>query len=210
MAGSDELSDEVKRAVVTALACYDTPSEVAAAVKEEFGLEVSRQRVQAYDPTKVAGKGLSAEFRAIFDEARSRYLADTADIGIAQKTYRLRMLERMTIKAVGMGNMKLASALLEQAAKEVGGAFTNRRELSGPDGKPIETANVPPTDPKQKVLDELRDIFGAGVGTTAAADAGAAPENPAGDDPVVPDGAGGGSAEEPGASAPGETLAVPE
>ena len=38
-----ELPDEVKAFVVQALACFDTPSEVAKAVKEEFGLVVSRQ-----------------------------------------------------------------------------------------------------------------------------------------------------------------------
>ena len=53
------LSNEVKAFIVQALACFDTPSQVAAAVREEFGIEVTRQKCEAHDPTKRAGKDLS-------------------------------------------------------------------------------------------------------------------------------------------------------
>ena len=36
-------------------------------------------------------------------------------------------------------NIVLAASLLEQAAKEQGGMFTNKREVSGPNGGPIPT-----------------------------------------------------------------------
>lgn len=139
MAGSEELADEVKTFIVQALACWDTPSEVAKAVKEEFGIEVSRQRVQGYDPTKKAGEALSEQFKTLFKATRDEYIAETAQIPISYRAFRLRKIARMAAKAETMGNMPLASALLEQAAKEVGGAFTNRRELSGPGGGPIKT-----------------------------------------------------------------------
>jgi hypothetical protein len=44
------LKDEVKRFIVQSLACFDTPSQVAQAVKDTFGLEVSRQQCEFYDP----------------------------------------------------------------------------------------------------------------------------------------------------------------
>ena len=133
------LSDEVKTYIVQQLACYDTPSEVAKAVKDAFEVEVSRQAVEAYDPNKVAGRNLSGEFRDLFKATREAFLADTAAIGISHRAVRLRELQKLVDRAKTQGNLVLTASLLEQAAKESGGAFTNKRELTGADGKPIQT-----------------------------------------------------------------------
>lgn len=193
MAEPLELPDEVKRFIVTRLACFERPSEVAAAVKEEFAAEVTRQRVEAYDPTKVAGKALSKEYRALFAEARALYLADTATIGIASKVFRLRTLERLAMKAESVGNAGMVAQLLEQAAKEMGGAYTNRRELTGADGKPIETTDKTPKATPSQVMDELTAIFGGAVPLAAAKDQ-------AGNDRVVRKGSSRGGRKKPGAS----------
>ncbi len=131
------LSDEVKTFIVQQLACFDTPSVVAKAVKDEFGVEVTRQSVEAYDPNKRAGQALGPAFREIFEATRKAFIEDTAEVGIAHKGFRLRVLHRMATQAEGMRNFALVAQLMEQAAKEIGGAFTNKREISGPDGKPI-------------------------------------------------------------------------
>ena len=133
-----ELPDDVKRAIVQAVACFDTPSDVAKAIGEEFGLTVSRQAVERYDPTKRAGATLSAELRAIFDATRVRFLAETAAISVSHRSVRLRRLQRMVDKAESMGAMALAAKLLEQAAREMGGTFTNKLAVSGDgQGAPI-------------------------------------------------------------------------
>ena len=124
-----KLSDEVKTYIVQALACFDSPSIVAAAVKKDFGIEVSRQLVESHDPNKKAASGLAAKWRALFEETRKTFLEDTASIGISHRAVRLRALQRMADKAEGQGNMVLASSLLEQAAKEVGNSYTNHRKL---------------------------------------------------------------------------------
>ncbi|AFL51641.1 hypothetical protein ABIE78_002513 [Sinorhizobium fredii] len=49
-------SDEVKTYVVQALACFDSPAVVAKSVKAEFDVVISPQAVEAYDPTKRAGR----------------------------------------------------------------------------------------------------------------------------------------------------------
>ncbi|WP_283177610.1 DUF2280 domain-containing protein [Gemmobacter sp. 24YEA27] len=117
MAGDGvKLSDEVKTYIVQAVACFDPPSAVTAAVKKEFGIDVSRQAVEGYDPNKRAGRNLSKRWRAIFEETRKTFLEDTASIGISHRAVRLRALQRMADKAEGQGNMVLASSLLEQAA----------------------------------------------------------------------------------------------
>lgn len=132
------LNDDVKRFIVQALACYDTPSQVAEAVKEEFGLVIDRQHVAVYDPTKKVGKALSQKWRDLFEETRKKFLNNVSDIPIANQTFRLRALNRMFARAESVKNLALASQLLEQASKEVGGAFTNRHELTGKNGGPVE------------------------------------------------------------------------
>lgn len=138
----NRLSEEVKTYIVQALACFDAPSVVAKAVKEEFELDVPRQKVESYDPTKRAGKNVSQKHRAIFEATRKTFLEDTSAIGVSHRAVRLRALERMAQKAEKQGNMVLASSLLEQAAKEVGNSYTNRREVSGAGGGPIRTINT--------------------------------------------------------------------
>ncbi|MDX0499086.1 DUF2280 domain-containing protein [Sinorhizobium medicae] len=135
-------SDEVKTYVVQAIACFDSPAVVAKAVKAEFDVVISPQAVEAYDPTKRAGRKLSQRFRLLFEETRKTFLEDTANIAISHRAVRLRALQRMAEKAETQGNMVLAANLLEQAAKEVGDSYTNRRQISGPDGGPVEVRTL--------------------------------------------------------------------
>ncbi|WP_457586152.1 DUF2280 domain-containing protein [Ensifer canadensis] len=139
------LKDEVKTFIVQSLACFDTPSVVVDAVRKEFGATITRQSVEGYDPTKKAGSNLAEKWRALFEETRKTFLEDTATIAISHRAVRLRALQRMAEKAENSGNMVLASSLLKQAAEEVGNAYTNRRELTGKDGKDLPVPVSPVT-----------------------------------------------------------------
>lgn len=133
------LKDDVKAAITMALACFDTPTQVAAMVKEEFGLDVSRMQVAVYDPTKAAGKGIGSRWKTLFEETRKKFLDDAASIPVAQQSFRLRVLQRSLEKAERQGNTAMVAQLLEQAAKETGGAFTNKskHEVGGDGGGPL-------------------------------------------------------------------------
>ena len=111
------LTDDVKAFIVQALACFDTPHQVSDAVKEQFGLTVSRQQCEAYDPSKKIGAALSKKWRELFEETRKQFLAETGSIPIENQAYRLRVLNRLLVKAE------------KQAAKEAGGTFTNKHRL---------------------------------------------------------------------------------
>ncbi|MEC6413528.1 DUF2280 domain-containing protein [Achromobacter xylosoxidans] len=137
-----KLADAHKSYIVQALACWDTPSQVAEAVKEEFGLDVPRMQVAQYDPTKVAGKDLAKKWRDLFEATRKRFREEVAEIPIADQAYRLRQLGKIYERHISHGNVIGAAGVLEQAAKEVGGAFTNRREHTGVGGGPIEQKTV--------------------------------------------------------------------
>jgi hypothetical protein len=130
------LTKEAKVFVVQRLACFEPAQDVIQAVKDTYGEDVTPQALQAYDPTKVNGKSLSAELRQIFEDTRKRYLAETQDIPIASRAHRLRVLDRLATKAEQRQNAVLVMQLMEQAAKECGGAFENRTKKSDDDETP--------------------------------------------------------------------------
>ncbi|HDR2276443.1 TPA: DUF2280 domain-containing protein [Enterobacter ludwigii] len=130
------LSTEVKAFIVQSLACYETPAKVIELVKENFKVTVTRQQVSAYDPANAMAKSLSQKWVDLFNSTRTRFQTEITDIPIANKAYRLRALDRMMTKAEGMRNMALAATLMEQAAKEVGDAYSNKQKVehTSPDG----------------------------------------------------------------------------
>ncbi|WP_175776625.1 DUF2280 domain-containing protein [Burkholderia anthina] len=156
-----KLSDDAKSLIVRRLACYDTPKQVADAVKEEFEIDVSRQQCAAYDPTKHSGRSLGEKWRLVFEETRRSFLADAAQVPIANLAVRLRRLERILVEAEKRGNAVLVLQALEQAAKEVGGTFTNkqRHEHAGPNGAPIQQGVVTTTVPADEYAKVVRQAL---------------------------------------------------
>jgi len=130
------LNNEVKGFIVQALACFDTPSQVAAAVREEFGLDVTRQQCEAQDPTKRAGRDLAKKWVTLFHDTRKRFREETAEIPIANRAYRLRAMNRFVERAESMKNIGLAMQILEQAAKEVGDVYVNRQKKADAEDEP--------------------------------------------------------------------------
>ncbi|MDO9345049.1 DUF2280 domain-containing protein [Pseudomonas sp. S5D5] len=130
------LQNEVKAFIVQALACFDTPSQVVESVQKEYGVTITRQQVETHDPTKTSGKCLAKRWVTLFEDTRKRFRDDTADIPIANRAFRLRALGRMAERAESVKNLALAAQLLEQAAKETGGTYTNKQQvdLSSTDG----------------------------------------------------------------------------
>jgi hypothetical protein len=168
------LAENVKLRIVQALARFDTPSQVAKDIKAEFGLDVSPQQCEAYDPNKRVGQKLSEKFRLIFAETRKAFLEDTSLIGVSHRAVRLRTLQRMIERTESQGNLSLTAQLLEQVAKETGDAYTNRHRLehTGKDGGPIKSQKAPVdlsdlTDDELEVLERLAAKSGADTGGEA-------------------------------------------
>lgn len=145
------LNDQVKLFIVQRLAMFDTLPQVIAAVKETFDLTVSPQQVHFYDPT--VGQKPARKWIREFRRTRRRFQQRHFDIAIANKSVRLQRLDRIQLVVEKGKNYALAIAIIEQAAKEMGDAFTNRRELTGKDGAPV----IPGSDPIDAMSpDELR------------------------------------------------------
>lgn len=139
-----KLNDAHKRFIVQALACWDSPQEVADAVKVEFGLDMHRSQVAQYDPTKAAGRAMGKQWIQLFNDTRQRFRQEVAEIPIADQAFRLRALGKIYDRHISRGNVVGAAAVLEQAAKEAGGLFTNKQKLehAGAGGGPIQTEQV--------------------------------------------------------------------
>ncbi|MFV5502494.1 DUF2280 domain-containing protein [Acinetobacter sp. 226] len=152
------LKEPVKIFIVQALACRDTPQEVAEQVLQEFGVKIDRKQCQSYDPTKAAGKNLSKKFIELFHKTRADFDAGLIDIPIAQKYYRLKQYQKHLEK--NARNTVMSLSIMKQAAQDLGGQFTNRQEITGKDGKPIETINQNvPTDSYLKAREQVLDEY---------------------------------------------------
>jgi hypothetical protein len=137
------LTDEQKAFIVTRLAMFDTLTDVSEAFYEEFGGDrLVSQHVAQYDPTRSAGAKLSKRWKTFFEEQRKEFKAGKLLPILAQKEARVSELEKTYRKAKAMKNYVLANQTLEQIAKEMGQAYTNkiRAEHSGPNGDPMQVA----------------------------------------------------------------------
>jgi hypothetical protein len=115
---------------------FSTPSEIVAIVKENFGIDVVRNHVAYYNGD--TNEKLPKVWRDLFEEERESFRKDVAAVPVAHQPVRLQMIQQLLNEERNKGtrrNPVLMMNLLEQAAKEVGGMFTNRRELTGKGGE---------------------------------------------------------------------------
>ncbi|MFW2149143.1 DUF2280 domain-containing protein [Acinetobacter sp. TY1] len=156
------LRKEVKLFIVRSLAVFNTPEETARFVNEEYkNLNVSRQQCERYDPTKRAGKDLSQELKDEFNKTRDDFLEKPQNIPIANLSVRLQRLENQYIKH--SKNRVGALAILKQAAEDVGGKYTNKTEVTGAGGGPIQNENVTyvtaTKEDVRRAIDELESEY---------------------------------------------------
>jgi len=148
------LKDTEREWIVQRLACYETPADVADAASEEFGKDVTRQQVEHYDPNR--SDRVAEKWRKLFKETRDEYLSNERRVAIANKLWRLRQLQDIVQSEEATREEKMEA--LEQAAKESGGKYTNRTELSGPGGGPIEYSHdIDFSEPTDEQVERLAD-----------------------------------------------------
>lgn len=135
------LKEPVKIFIVQSLACFETPQQVADAVKQRFGLEIERQQCENYDPTKYAGRNLSKKLKDLFDRTRTDFRENIEDIAIANKAFRLKELQGMYDDSGR--NKRLKQNLLKQAFQETDGRVTRQEIDHTTNGESIQkTVNV--------------------------------------------------------------------
>lgn len=158
------ITPEIKAFIVTRNACFDKPTQVRDAVKEMYGMELPLQQIEGHDPTKVTGRNLAKKWRALFDATREQFIKDTSATPAAHKAWRVARLYQLHDQAADRGNVVLAAQLLEQIAKEMGDAYTNRRrhDHRSSDGSMTPKAPAPvPLDTSQLSTATLRELMQA-------------------------------------------------
>lgn len=126
MTETEKLTDDIREWVVTELAGWVDPSVIMHALLEDHGITITRQSVQYYDPTTVAGRQLSEKWKTLFHEARAAFVAGKVKIPAANKMVRVRLREEMALSAKGRGEFKVANDILNSIAEEMGDKFTNK------------------------------------------------------------------------------------
>ena len=157
------ITKKVKLFIVRMLAEFETPTQTSRSVKEVLSIDVTPQQCEAYDPTKRIGQDLSQELRDKFFEYRRIANQELEAIPIANMRYRLQLLQGLVDKYPD--NPVLIPKWAEQAAKEMGGLYTNtsKTQLTGADGQPLNPEQVTHVvaTPEQirQAMDELESKY---------------------------------------------------
>ena len=150
------ITKRVKLFIVKTLAEFETPTNAAKQVKEVFNIDVSPQQCERYDPTKKMGYDLSQELRDKFFEYRRQANEELEAIPIANKRYRLQLLQDLVEKYPN--NPVFIPKWTEQAAKEMGNQFTNKTEVTGAGGGPLESVQTTVSISKDEYLKARQEV----------------------------------------------------
>lgn len=128
------LTHAQQREMVIMLARFSKPAEVQKFFRAEYGILVSIQQIVAYDIRNPQFRAAS-KWRSLFEATEKAYIEQVATIPIAHRGFRLNLLQEAALEARYRKNYVVMAQLLEQAAKEVGGALTNRRTIDVSDDR---------------------------------------------------------------------------
>jgi len=153
--GSGKLKDEHKAFLVQRLAVFDSPKQAAEALMAEFGIELTPQGVEAYDPTKCAGHALRERWRTVFWTVRESFLAEFRRVPESHKAVRVKMLARAADVFKDQSNYLAMADMLEQIAKEMGDVYSSHREPTYVDPVPLAVSAMS----EEEVDRELDQLF---------------------------------------------------
>ncbi|MDM1282395.1 DUF2280 domain-containing protein [Acinetobacter towneri] len=154
------LKEPVKIFIVQSLACFETPQQVADAVKQRFGIEIQRQQCENYDPTKYSGRNLSKKLKDLFEKTRKDFKTNIEDIPVANKAFHFKELQKMyddwgKNKVMKQNVLKQAQGLL-QSGKSGGPSGLSEKEQIEIEMKRLELeklkreVNPPETRPPEE------------------------------------------------------------
>jgi hypothetical protein len=148
-----KLTKGLRGEIVARFANWGQPREIQSWLKAEHGVDVGLPGLSRYNfDNPLARANGTPEWVELFDELRAAAVEHIAAIPIAHRVRRLQisndLVERMHARVAsssGAINVVLVEKILQQleyAAKEVGGFFTNRQEITGANGGPIATRDA--------------------------------------------------------------------
>jgi hypothetical protein len=138
-----KLNSEQQTFIVQQLAMFGKPVELQRALRQIYDVEIELSSIVHYD---IDNSKFPAKWREIFEATRKEFLEKIVNVPTSHKAVRVKKLDQYVEEFEKNKNLVGAAQMLEQIAKEMGDAFTNRRELSGVGGEPIQhsVVRVPP------------------------------------------------------------------
>lgn len=154
------LTPEQLAFIVMRIAVFERSRDIAKAFNEIWPQpRITDAFVRQQDPSRFSSPELDA-LRDRFFAVRNQFLTDIDGIPIASTAFRLNMLNAMLLQAHEAGHIMLAKELLEQAAKECGGMFTNKSRVELKTDAPKTQGETLP-DLSGMTTDELRAVLNA-------------------------------------------------
>ena len=121
-----KLNYKQKHFIVVRLAQFERPRDIARALKENLGVEVSMPGILCYDPTTAQGRFLSDDWTQLFWKVRQNLLNMLEDtVPIACFAYRLNSIQK--IIDANENDPYLVLKALKLAAKDAEGYFYKHR-----------------------------------------------------------------------------------
>lgn len=129
MAGR-KLTRDLQRKVTARLASFESVPEICSWLEEEHGIEISRSSIYRYDPTNNSHGDLRAELVDFFWDTRRQYLDNVQSVPIAHQRYRMEQAQKALESAQEEGDYYNVKQILEYAAKDLGGKYTNQVDVN--------------------------------------------------------------------------------
>ena len=111
--GPGKLTTAHQEYVVARLAAFDSPLEVARAVREEFGISISRNAIRRYDPTRYPN--CAARWKELFYAARHAMLRNKGQAAALDRAVRVRGRARAALRALD----NYSDRMLEQLVRRI-------------------------------------------------------------------------------------------
>lgn len=153
-----KLPFEAKTYIVSALACCEKPSYILAEVEEIWGIKLFPKSLNHYHPER--NPRLDYDLILLFNDVRRRFWQERAEAIMNCLNYRQKQRERLFFR--NARNPHLQRKILNDAAKDVGGLFSNVRMIDlknemQPGMRPIFISEAV----KKRMKDELLETVAA-------------------------------------------------
>lgn len=161
------LTEEQRAWLVTAWATFKRAPDIVTEFEQTFGFKLATPNAHKYNCSGITSieeakhRGL-AKWMDLHNKVRTEFEAAIKDIPIANATYRMQQLDKMFEDAMGKRNFRMAASLLEQAAKESGGAFSNKRVVEG-NVEHKHEHDVPMDIKRTAIATKIRDLIADGL-----------------------------------------------
>ena len=121
-----------------ALASRERSTDILAFLEENFKVTVDRKALSHYDPR--LNPKLDDDLKSLYERTAAEFWDKKHFEALNSLNFRQRLRQEL-YEASGR-NLKLKLEILDAAAKDEGGLFSNRREVTGADGAPVVSLNV--------------------------------------------------------------------